>query len=99
MADDKIGLADAIAAIRSELAQAQAEAKGPVRFEVGDIELEFTVALTRDASVDAGIKAWVVSLGSKLSESQADTHRVQVTLHPTDEHGNRLRAGGEGRPG
>lgn len=98
MADEAIGLADAVAAVRGELVRAQADAAGPVRFEVGDIELEFTVALTKNASVDAGIRAWVVSLGSKLSESQADTHRVKVTLHPTDEHGDRLRAGGRGRP-
>lgn len=51
-------------------------------FAVGEVQLEFTVQLRRDASAKAGFKAWVLSaeVGGTLGSTSG--HRVAVTLHP-----------------
>ncbi|MED7823722.1 trypco2 family protein [Streptomyces chiangmaiensis] len=78
-----IELADAIQAVRDELLTAAARGTGrDLRFEVGDINLEFTVELRRDARLKSGVRAWVISADADAGLSTARAHRVSFTLRP-----------------
>src|SRR5262245_44415367 len=57
-------LAAAVEAVRSQLARAAelAEGKG-LQFEVGGIDLEFMVTMTRDSQARGGVRVWVLDLG------------------------------------
>ncbi|WP_219825230.1 trypco2 family protein [Streptomyces roseicoloratus] len=79
----KIELADAIASVRDQLLIAAGRATGQaVAFEVGDIEMEFSVELRKEGKAGGKIKAWVVEAGADASRSRGDTHRVSFTLKP-----------------
>ncbi|WP_236047901.1 trypco2 family protein [Streptacidiphilus fuscans] len=81
--EDPIDLADAITAIRDQLVDAAGRGAGAdIGFEVGPIELEFTVALKRDARAKGGVRAWVFSVDGEVGEAYDRTHRVAVTLTP-----------------
>lgn len=73
VANEPIGLAEAITAVRGELARAQVAATGLKRFEVGDITMEFTVALSRDDSADVGIAPGSCHL-APIGRSPEPTH-------------------------
>lgn len=80
---EKIGLVETIDALRTELAEAVAKGNNAeFQFPVAGIQLEFNVTITRDATVDGGIKLWVVSLGGGASAGNATTHKVVVNLEP-----------------
>ena len=75
-------LADAIDAVRGELERARRDSAGKdLQFEVGPIEMEFDVALTRTKGVD-GIDVKVLSVGAKWVRETTATHRVKVALKP-----------------
>jgi len=80
-----VGLSEAVRAIRDELisAQAQAPRKG-VSFELGPIEMEFAVTLSRGADGKAGLQIGVVTLGVGGSVSAESVHRVKFVLNPKD---------------
>jgi hypothetical protein len=84
MADDEIGLADAIEVVRGELRKAQdAGRKADVRFSVGSVEVELVIEIVKKAGAEASIKVLnLLSLGGKGEVSKGDTHRVKVTLNP-----------------
>ena len=83
--DGRVELSAAVRAIRRELlAAAQEGADEPVRFEVGPIEMEFTVELTAEAGVNGGVRAWVLNAGAEAKASRGSTHRVCFTLTPKD---------------
>ncbi|MEU9337556.1 trypco2 family protein [Streptomyces sp. NPDC048290] len=85
MTDDRIELADAVAAVRDELITAAGRATGQdVTFEVGDIELEFAVELRKEARGGLKVKAWVVDAGADAGVGTSRTHRVAVTLRALD---------------
>jgi Trypsin-co-occurring domain 2 len=78
-------LANTIAAVRQELAAAQAAGQGePVQFRTGPVELEFEVAVTRSGSGQAGVQLWVLTLSGKAELGQATTQRIKVTLQPVN---------------
>ncbi|MFB6532195.1 trypco2 family protein [Streptomyces sp. NPDC056399] len=78
-----IELADAIESVRDQLVEAAVRATGkPVAFEVGDIEMEFTIELRKEVKGGAKVKAWVVEAGADASRTRGDTHRVSFTLKP-----------------
>ncbi|MFJ4536612.1 trypco2 family protein [Streptomyces tibetensis] len=82
---DGIDLADAIQSVRDQLLDAATRASHqPLLFEVGEIELEFTVELRKEVAGGAKIKAWVVEAGAEASRSAGRTHRVAFTLTPKD---------------
>lgn len=71
-----IELADAVESIRDQLIDAATRATGrPVSFEVGDIQMEFTLELRRETKGGAKVKAWVVEAGADASRSTARTTR------------------------
>jgi hypothetical protein len=78
-------LAEAIEGIRAELAQAMAAGEGErLRFDVGPVELEFTVEIERNLSANAGVKVWVVQAGGSGGLSRESSQRINVTLNPVD---------------
>ena len=78
-------LADTIAAVRRELAAAQAAGQGqPIQFRTGPVELEFEVAVTRSGGGQAGVQLWVLTLGGKGEMGHATTQRIKVTLQPVN---------------
>ncbi len=95
-----VELADAVEAVRDGLIRAAARAEGqPLRFELGDIQMEFTVEVRREAHGKGGVKAWVVDLGAEAGSARAHTHRVSFTLKPKHEDGGGwdIAADDEGR--
>lgn len=88
MADERdvgrsVGLAAAIRGLRKELQEAHGEgADQDLQFRVGQVDLEFQVQISREASGEAGVKFYVVSLGGKASTLNHDTHTVRLTLMP-----------------
>ncbi|GAA5070142.1 trypco2 family protein [Streptomyces sp. SID10815] len=92
-----IELAAAVQAVRDELLRAAAQGAGSdMVFQVGPIQLEFTVELRADARVRGGIKAFVVSGEADAGAGRTRTHRVALTLEPRRATGDPLLISGEG---
>src|SRR5262249_43683374 len=84
---ERIGLKDAIAALREELSEAVlAAANEKLRFQVGEISMEFKVEVERGVEGSAGIKFWVMELGAKGSLSSTHTHTLTIPLKPLNEN-------------
>ncbi|MGW7363104.1 trypco2 family protein [Streptomyces sp. NPDC054841] len=84
-----VGLAEAVRGVRAELQAAMAAGQGePLQFEVGPVELEFAVDVRKEKAGDATAKVFVLSLGGRTSRATADSHRMKITLQPTDAQGN-----------
>jgi len=84
-------LADLIDAVRGELRDAAAAAKGAdLQFEVQDVTLAVEVAATGTKGVDGGIKLWALTLGGKASKSDTATHTVTLTLAAVNATGNKF---------
>ena len=78
-------LGEAISGIRAELAEAMASAEDErLRFNVGDVEVEFLVDVRRDRHAKGGIRVWVAEVGADGGKSRGWTNRLKVTLHPVD---------------
>ncbi|MFF3812651.1 trypco2 family protein [Streptomyces bacillaris] len=100
---DGIELADAVESIRNQLVEAASRATGrPLAFAVGDIQMEFTLELRKEAKAGGKVKAWVVEAGTDASRATGRTHKVAFTLSPQnavtggvgDRHGGRRVYGG-----
>ena len=95
---DRIGLADAISALREELIVAQrnlasaeahdGNAQVP-RFTLGPVSMEFLVEVSGGGT--AGVKFWVVEVGG--SAQRTASQRITITLTPTDAQGHDLVVG------
>ncbi|MEE1738163.1 trypco2 family protein [Streptomyces sp. BE147] len=80
---DGIELADAVESIRNQLVEAATRATGlPLAFAVGDIQMEFTLELRKEAKAGGKVKAWVVEAGADASRATGRTHKVALTLTP-----------------
>ncbi|KOG35440.1 trypco2 family protein [Streptomyces resistomycificus] len=80
-----IELADAVQTIRDELLTAARRSTGhDIVFELGDIQMEFTVEMRREAKAGAKVKAWVVEAGADVTRTGSRTHKVSVTLRAQD---------------
>ncbi|MYS24924.1 hypothetical protein GTW78_33710 [Streptomyces sp. SID4948] len=78
-------LAEAVEAIRQGLMTGAVRGAGSgVRFEVGEIHMEFSVELQRSRSGRGGVKAWVVEAGADAARSTGRTHTVSFSLRPKD---------------
>ncbi|MEU3920093.1 trypco2 family protein [Streptomyces sp. NPDC029004] len=81
----RIDLTQAVQAVRDQLmAATELGRHEPLRFEVGEIHMEFTVELRYDAHVQGGVKAWVFSAEADAGGEKAHTHKVSFTLKPKD---------------
>ncbi|GAA1986993.1 trypco2 family protein [Catenulispora subtropica] len=78
-----IELSQVIRELRTELYEAIATATGQdLRFEVGPIELELTVAITRETAGGTKIKFWVVDADASGKAGTVTTQRVKLSLEP-----------------
>ncbi|SMD24001.1 trypco2 family protein [Lentzea albidocapillata] len=78
-----VELADLIGQLRAELTEAMhAGENEDLRFELGPVELELTVAVTKEAKPGAKVKFWVVELGADVSVSSATTQTIKLVLDP-----------------
>ncbi len=96
---NRIGLKDAIEALRLELSESILVSEGKeVRFEVGEIEMEFQVAVEQTTGGKGGIKFWVVELGAEMADKSSMIHKVKIPLKPVWQDGSPIRTGGDGIP-
>jgi hypothetical protein len=78
-----IELAEVIGELRRELQQAMNAGEGePLRFELGLVELEATVAVEKGGGGGAKVRFWVIELGGDAKASQASTQRIKLALQP-----------------
>lgn len=78
-------LTSALGAVRAQLSEAMRAAEGErLQFELGDVEMEFTVTMSQEAKVDGGVKVWVVNAGGSKATTTGTTHKIKVTLKPRD---------------
>ncbi|MFJ7148996.1 trypco2 family protein [Streptomyces sp. NPDC100445] len=94
-----ITVGEAIDHLRAELTAARDRAAtSGVRFELGDISLEFTVELRRERSGKGSVKAWVVSGEAEAVRAETATHRMSFTLRAVDQDGEGIRIGNSDAP-
>jgi len=89
MADEPAGLplADFIEALRVEL-RAAALAKDPqLQFNVGPVNVEFTLMTHHEGGGKAGIRFWVVEAGASASRASESTQKVTLVLTPVTASG------------
>ncbi|MEU6553177.1 trypco2 family protein [Streptomyces sp. NPDC046915] len=92
----QIGLAEALRALRNELAQAALEAEGqPVRLRVETVNLDLQVAVEGSVEAGGGVKFWVLSANGKAAASKAVTHTVSLQLKAETADGNRVLTGSD----
>lgn len=79
-----IELSQVIRDLRAELnaAVADLDPREELLFEVGPIELEMTVAISREASAGAKVRFWVVEGDGGGRLGQATTQRITLSLEP-----------------
>ncbi|MBV7698253.1 trypco2 family protein [Streptomyces sp. TRM70350] len=78
-----VELAEMIRELRQELNSALAGGGGgPVRFELGPVEIEATVAVGRTGGAGGKVRFWVVEAGGEAQVESSRTHRICLTLHP-----------------
>jgi hypothetical protein len=96
---EPIGLKEAIRALRMELSESILAAGGEaLRFEVGQISLEFQVEVERTVEGSGGLKFWVVELGGKGSRSLTNTHTITIPLKPVRQNGEPVLTGSDEIP-
>jgi hypothetical protein len=77
------GLAETIRALRSELTSAmESGANERLHFLLGPVQLDLTLAITREGAGDAGIRFGVVSFGAKGNLKNEATHHLTLSLQP-----------------
>jgi hypothetical protein len=78
-----IELASVIRDLRGELQAAIEGGKGErLRFELGPIELEVTVAVERSDGVNGKVSFKVLEFGADRAKDTTDTQRIRLTLTP-----------------
>ena len=91
---DWIDIGSAIDALRAQLTDARRRgADEDLRFELGDVTVEFGVEARKEGSGDAGVRFGVVSLGAKGSVSKSATHKVIINLKPRTRTGESVDIG------
>jgi Trypsin-co-occurring domain 2 len=90
---EKIGLVEAIDALRSELAAAVKKVQEQeIQFPIGSVQLEFQVGVTWDAEAKAGAKFWVLELGTSGSYANESVQKVTLNLEaPVDAEGQPVK--------
>lgn len=80
----ELTLADAIMSLRLELQQAMQDGDGePLRFALGPVQLELTIAAASSAGGGGKLGLWrVVTVEGKGERSSSSTNRLTLTLTP-----------------
>lgn len=97
------GLAETIEALRAELTTAMSRGAGqPLQFELEAVNVEFTLAVTREGAGNGGLRLGVVSFGASGKIAEQQTHRLSLTLNPVTANGDnpvRVSASVDDEPG
>jgi hypothetical protein len=95
----RIELKDSIAALRQEIIESIAASQGEgLRFEVGQIMMEFNVEVERSVEGKGGIKFWVVELGAGGGTKDKVIHKVTIPLKPIRYDGKPVLTGSDDVP-
>lgn len=95
-----IELAEVIGELRRELQRAMDAGEGELlRFELGPVELEATVAVEKGGGGSAKVRFWVIELGGDAKATQASTQRLKLALQPRLATGARPWVAGGEAPG
>lgn len=93
MADvDPVPLAEFIDALRDELRAAQIRADPLIPIEVGQVTVEFTVAMRRSGGGKAGVRFFVVNVDAEGTLGSERTQKVTMQLRPLSADGSNYRA-------
>jgi Trypsin-co-occurring domain 2 len=77
---EQVELAQVIGQLRRELSAAMRDGEGEdLRFELGPVELELTVAVSKETGPNAKVRFWVVELGA---DAKVASQRITLTLDP-----------------
>lgn len=80
--DEQPSLGQLIWLVRRELEWAHAvDAGQPLRFEVGTVELDVDVEVTRATKGEGGLDLTVLGVGGSASGSRESTHGLTSTVH------------------
>lgn len=80
---ERVELAQVIGRLRQELTAAMWEGEGEdLRFELGPVELELTVAVSKEAGPNAKVRFWVIELGAEGKVASEATQKITLTLDP-----------------
>jgi hypothetical protein len=98
MPQESIGLSEAIRALRAELSDATAAGHDQdLRFELGPIELEFSLEVEKNLGASGGIKFFVVAASADAAHKQSSSHRIKIQLAPQDRSGATWKVADEGK--
>ncbi len=79
----RVELAQVIGQLRQELSAAMRAGEGEdLLFELGPVELELTVAVSKEAGPNAKVRFWVIELGAEGKAGSQATQRITLTLDP-----------------
>ena len=93
-------MAELIGDLRGELTRAVAEADPDgLRFELGPVGLEVSVAVAKEAKPGAKVKFFVVELGVDAAVSHTATQKITLTLQPVLAQGGTPYVSGGAEPG
>jgi hypothetical protein len=92
MAEELLPLAEAVQSLREQIIEAADIGRDePIRFELGPVELEFTVVAKREGGAGSKIKFSVLGIGAAVDASgkiaSEHTHTVKLTLSPKVNNG------------
>jgi hypothetical protein len=95
-----IELTEVIGELRRELQEAINAGEGEqLRFELGPVELEATVAVEKGGGGGVKVRFWVLELGGDAKAGQVSTHRVKLSLQPRLAGGGRVWVASDEEPG
>ncbi|QXE32987.1 hypothetical protein KQY30_00420 [Streptomyces sp. GMY02] len=78
-----VELAKMVRQLRAELTEAMREGENAdLRFELGPVEMELTIAVEKEAGPGAKVRFWVVELGADARVAHHTTQRITLTLDP-----------------
>lgn len=78
-----VELAELISELRRELQAARDAGAGEdLRFELGPVELEMTLAIRREVGGGGKVRFWIVELGGEGNYGNDATQRIKLTIQP-----------------
>jgi len=78
-----VELAELVGQLRAELTIAmQVGEDADLRFELGPVELELTVAVDKEAKAGAKVRFWVVEAGADGKVGSSSTQKIKLKLDP-----------------
>ncbi|MGW1685155.1 trypco2 family protein [Streptomyces albidoflavus] len=78
-----IELSELVRQLRQELYASMGDGSTtPLRFELGPVEIEATVAVDREAGASGKVRFLVVEAGGTGKQNTSQTQRIKLTLQP-----------------